>query len=448
MKDSEYKRKSKRNRMFCSSPTPPFRLECATRSDVGMRRASNQDSVAVTLRASAEALASDQVLMVADGMGAHAAGELASKIAADSIPQAYLESELTSGSSALRHAVSEANDQIHAKGASSPEFQGMGTTCSCLVLSPSVAMVAHVGDSRVYRLRAGLLEQLTFDHSLVWEMAAAGRVSEDKIPSGIPKNIITRSLGPHEVVNIDLEGPHELANGDVFLLCSDGLTGVVNDTLIGGVLGALPPDEAAQMLVDLANLRGGPDNISVVVARISACGGDAKRAVQPERFCWGRMVAWLFAGVACLVAFCWFASIGNASGMLLSAAGCGAAAAFAGIKKTASGGEAIARTLDGTHGNGPYRKYECNDPKKTATLLEQLVEDLASLGKHISDSDVLDRKAMGGGLLVLDWSAQQSKMQEAKSAAQTGDPHRAIALYSKMVRTMMQSVRGEKNPKN
>lgn len=430
--------------MLCPPTTPPFRLEYATRSDIGMRRTSNQDSVVVTMQASPEVLAADQVLVVADGMGAHAAGELASKMAVDCVPQAYSKSELASASGALRHAVSEANDQIHAKGASSPEFQGMGTTCSCLILSRNTALVAHVGDSRVYRLRDGLLEQLTFDHSLVWEMAAAGRVSEDKIPSGIPKNIITRSLGPHEVVNIDLEGPHELADGDTFLLCSDGLTGVVDNPMLGGILGTLAPDAAAQMLVDLANLGGGPDNISVVVARVTSSEDGAKAVTQPDCYCWGRMVTWLIVGAVCLAAFCWFASLGNPGGMLLSAAGCGAAAVIAASKKTNPDKESIARTIDGTHGNGPYRKYPCDDPGKTSKLLSEFMKELLLLEKTVSESDVLDQPLRTGGLLVLDWSSQRKQIQEAKEAIKAGDHDRAIRLYGELMRSKMQPVEGKR----
>ena len=123
----------------------------------------------------------------------------------------------------MRQAIRDANAVIHAKGQSSIGFHGMGTTCSCLVLLPQGALVAHIGDSRVYRLRGKMLEQLTFDHSLVWEMAAAGQMAQEDVPAYIPKNVITRSLGPHPTVHVDLEGPYNAAAGDVFLLCSDGL---------------------------------------------------------------------------------------------------------------------------------------------------------------------------------------------------------------------------------
>ena len=151
--------------------------------------------------------------MVADGMGAHAAGELASKLAVDNIPHTYFKLRDLYPPAALRQAIRDANAAIHAKGQSSIGFQGMGTTCSCLVLLPQGALVAHIGDSRVYRLRGELLEQLTFDHSLVWEMAAAGQMSEEDVPAYIPKNVITRSLGPHSTVHIDLEGPFTRASG-------------------------------------------------------------------------------------------------------------------------------------------------------------------------------------------------------------------------------------------
>ena len=168
-----------------------------------------------------------------------------------------------------KQAIVEANDQIHERGQASTDFNGMGTTASTLVLLPQGAIVGHVGDSRVYRLRGTTLHQLTFDHSLVWEMKAAGHFSGDEAPPFVPKNIITRSLGPHADVNVDLEGPFPLELGDTFLLCSDGLSGQVTDQEIGLILGSLSPQEAVRALVDLANLRGGPDNVTVLISRVS-----------------------------------------------------------------------------------------------------------------------------------------------------------------------------------
>src|SRR5262245_57091144 len=248
---------------------PTFALHHAEVSDLGMRRANNQDSLAVFVTDDvATWVTRGHLLMVADGMGAHAAGELASKLAVDNIPHNYFKLRDLYPPAALRQAIRDANTAIHAKGQSSVGFQGMGTTCSCLVLLPQGALVAHIGDSRVYRLRGDVLEQLTFDHSLVWEMAAAGQMTEADVPAYIPKNVITRSLGPHPSVHIDLEGPYSAESGDRFLICSDGLSGPINDEEIGVLLGCLPPEEAAETLVDLANFRGGPDNISVIVAKV------------------------------------------------------------------------------------------------------------------------------------------------------------------------------------
>src|SRR5450755_744823 len=159
----------------CHCPT--FGLDVAQISDLGMRRMNNQDSIAVVVTDDQNTWSSrGHLLMVADGMGAHAAGELASKLAVDNIPHIYFKLRDQYPPAALRQAIREVNTLIHTKGQSSIGFQGMGTTCSCLVLLPEGALVAHIGDSRVYRLRGNRLAQLTFDHSLVWEMAAAGHM--------------------------------------------------------------------------------------------------------------------------------------------------------------------------------------------------------------------------------------------------------------------------------
>src|SRR5262249_45104221 len=153
------------------------------------------------------------------------------------------------------------------RGQQNKEFEGMGTTATALLLRPEGAWIAHVGDSRAYRVRGGMIEQLSFDHSLVWELARRQNISPDAL-QGIPSNVIVRSLGPEPLVQVDLEGPHPVQAGDLFLLCSDGLSGPVSDREIGAVARALPPHEACRCLVDLANLNGGPDNITAVVVRV------------------------------------------------------------------------------------------------------------------------------------------------------------------------------------
>jgi serine/threonine protein phosphatase PrpC len=248
-------------------------------TDVGMRRANNQDSM-VSLPAKTEERfwTRGHLFVVADGMGAHAAGELASQIATEQIAMHYFRNTEHKPAEALRSAVSEANAEIHHRGQSNPEFHNMGTTACSLVLVPEGALVAHVGDSRVYRLRKGMFEQLTFDHSLVWEMEASGHIDTSVWGKSIPKNVITRSLGPNAEVDIDIEGPFAVEPGDTFLLCSDGLTGLVDDNEIGALIDCLPEDLATRVLVDLANLRGGSDNTTVIVVRVqtSTPGGSTK----------------------------------------------------------------------------------------------------------------------------------------------------------------------------
>ncbi len=254
-------------------------IESAKLTDVGVRRSHNQDNLAVQMAGDEDRWQRvGHFLLVADGMGGHAVGEKASEMAVALIPHTY-EKHVSEGTpNALRKAFLEANASINACGEQNSEFRGTGTTSTALVLRPDGAWLAHVGDSRAYRVRNGVIEQLTYDHSYVWEYAR----QMGKDPSEVqdfPHNIIHRCLGPQPVVQVDIEGPHPILPGDIFLLCSDGLSGQVDDPELGVVASLLPPDEACRFLVDLANLRGGPDNITVLIARVE---GDAtvKSAVR------------------------------------------------------------------------------------------------------------------------------------------------------------------------
>ena len=148
-------------------------------------------------------------------MGAHAAGELASKLAVDHLPLLYYKHDEFSPPEALEKALQGANQEIFRRGQENLDFHNMGTTCCVLLLLPQGAVIGHVGDSRIYRLRGDEFCQLTFDHSLVWEMRAPDQLDDDdtSLP-GIPRNVITRSLGPHPDVQVDLEGPFPIEVGD------------------------------------------------------------------------------------------------------------------------------------------------------------------------------------------------------------------------------------------
>jgi protein phosphatase len=249
-------------------------IEYAGRTDVGIRRSHNQDAhVLMPATDSDQWQQRGHVFLVADGMGAHAVGELASKMAVDNIPHIYSKHAREGAEPSLRKAFVEANCTINTRGRQNREFQGMGTTATALVLRPDGAWISHVGDSRVYRVRKGVIEQLSFDHSLIWELARRqGKKPEEM--QGIPPNVIVRSLGPEPLVQVDVEGPHAIEAGDIFVLCSDGLSGQVTDPQIGAVASMLPPEEACEFLIHLANLQGGPDNITVLVVRVGRAPAD------------------------------------------------------------------------------------------------------------------------------------------------------------------------------
>jgi len=241
----------------------------AAATDTGMRRSNNQDSHTAVRAPNPEVWRNrGHVFMVADGMGAHAVGELASKMACDLIPHNYMKAKVGTPSEAIVKAFQEVSALIHSRAAANRDFQGMGTTCSSLLLLPEGALVAHVGDSRVYRIRQRRIDQLSFDHSLVWELVRRNHLTPEQANISVPKNVITRSLGPESEIEVDLEGPLEVQLADVYLLCSDGLSGPVTDHELGAFACHFHPRDACRYLVNLANLRGGLDNITVMMVRI------------------------------------------------------------------------------------------------------------------------------------------------------------------------------------
>ncbi len=243
----------------------------AAATDTGMRRANNQDSHAVVRAANPEVWRQrGHLFMVADGMGAHAVGELASKMACDNIPFNYNKSRQGPAAETITKAYREVGALIYGRASANRDFQGMGTTCTTLLLLPEGALLAHVGDSRCYRVRNHQIDQLSFDHSMVWELMKRKLLPPDQAAVHIHKNVITRSLGPDPEVEVDIEGPLAVEPNDVYLLCSDGLSGLVTDPEIGVFAENFHPKDATRYLVHLANLRGGQDNITVVVLRIGA----------------------------------------------------------------------------------------------------------------------------------------------------------------------------------
>jgi serine/threonine protein phosphatase PrpC len=282
-------------------------IKYAAMSDVGLRRQNNQDSCLVRLAPDRTSwLERGHLFVVADGMGGHAVGELASKMAVDVVPHTFDKLRQQHPVSALKAAIESANQQIHERGLLNREFLRMGTTCTSMLLCPLGAVIGHVGDSRVYRVRGRQIDQLTRDHSLVWELIEQRKVHPRDADRLFPRNVITRSLGPEAEVNVDIEGPSVVMPGDIYVLCSDGLTTMVSDSEIGAIAAELPPEEACRLLVNLSNLRGGPDNITVIIVQAGEVPANAQTAELPTFGTsdpgWGSFIVFCSAALAVLVA--------------------------------------------------------------------------------------------------------------------------------------------------
>ena len=241
-------------------------METYCQTDVGLKRNSNQDFV----------YASDQkvgrlpsLLIVADGMGGHAAGDLASRVCVETVVSSIEGSGQTETIPILAEAVQKANRAVLKKAAEKPVYAGMGTTIVAAVIDGNTLYVANVGDSRLYLIDDDRIDQITLDHSLVAEMVRSGRISPEQMRNHPEKNIITRAVGGEENVKADFfdVGLHK---GDVVLLCSDGLTNMVEDEQIFRIIRREKTlRDAGQKLISAANSAGGRDNISVVLARLT-----------------------------------------------------------------------------------------------------------------------------------------------------------------------------------
>jgi serine/threonine protein phosphatase PrpC len=237
-------------------------------TDVGCVRQKNEDSFAVAAHLG--------LFMVADGMGGAAAGEIASGVAIEQVQRAVEDGETTwtadsptsSPESSPRRFIAgihRANRAIRALAHQDALKRGMGTTFAGLLLLERCAVVAHVGDSRVYRLRDETLERLTRDHSLANQLVERGYLKPEEVASFPRRNVITRAVGTHETVEVDTKIV-DVRSGDAFLLCSDGLHGELDDDEIAAIVRASArPAAAVEQLIHCANQKGGPDNITVVL---------------------------------------------------------------------------------------------------------------------------------------------------------------------------------------
>lgn len=247
-----------------------MRIRYAAKTDVGMKRTHNEDYFSL--------LEDDQLFLVADGMGGHASGEVASKMAAESIQEFFgrskdaeatwpykMDRQLSYVENRLVVGVKLANQRIFEAALKDLRLKGMGTTIVGGQIVGDKLYVAHVGDSRCYRIRGNQIQQVTRDHSLLedYKDAKPGMTEEEqrKFPH---KNVITRALGMRETVQVDVHG-EDIQDGDLYVFCSDGLSGMIDDAVIVRVMTSTPDlEQAVNELVEAANQAGGTDNVTVL----------------------------------------------------------------------------------------------------------------------------------------------------------------------------------------
>lgn len=250
-----------------------MRITSCGMTDVGVKRTNNEDNY----------LINDEMnlFVVCDGMGGHVGGEFASAIAVNTVEEVLTSVDIDNAElgvdpddgpveltrERLRYSIRLAGKRIYEKAVEEPEYKGMGTTAVSILVEGGNAFVAHVGDSRAYLVRDGVIEQLTEDHSLVNEKIKAGLITPEEAKNHKLKNIITRSLGYMEDVEIDIQ-VRAVRKGDRFVLCSDGLSGLVETAEIGETVLDHRPQDACRRMIEMACERGGDDNITVVVAKV------------------------------------------------------------------------------------------------------------------------------------------------------------------------------------
>ena len=350
-------------------------------------------------------------------------GELASKIAVDTVPHLYLKLQDLPPGEALERAIHEANAEVHRRGQANPEFHNMGTTSSVLALLPDAAWIAHIGDSRVYRLRGEPLGAIDVRP----QFGLGGQTRQqlaggDRPAARLPKNVITRSLGPNSQILVDVEGPFPIEAGDTFLLCSDGLTGALTDEELAPILAHLPAEEAATVLVDLANLRGGPDNITVLVARVlpswvqkaGATSGAAQRggASRSEM----HPAVWVGAGVCFLAAL----ALLVAKQPIFSGVAAILGGAIGGLGWLLRGG--LPRGSGDKSGTAPflpapYTRTSCSNPAEFMQKLAKMTVDLRVAAVEAS----------------IDVSKFDKMCQQAGEGGKAGQNVQALRLYARAI---------------
>ncbi|MDR2345433.1 MAG: protein phosphatase 2C domain-containing protein [Planctomycetaceae bacterium] len=398
-------------------------------TDRGMRRSNNQDSFGEHIAGTVHQwLTRGHLFVVADGMGAHAAGEVASKMAVDIVMQSYLKRTNEIPINALLHAVMDAHNRIRERSRREDAFHEMGTTCDAFAMTPQGIIIAHVGDSRVYRIRANCIEQMTFDHSLVWEICEANKLSFDCPPLHIPKNQITRSLGPTENLKVDIEGPHRIMIGDIFLSCSDGLTGQVKDNEIGAIVTLLPPETAAETLINITNLRGGPDNTTIIIVRATY---DAAMEQEVNEELKMPFMSSILIGITIIcVALVVVASvIGNfvLGGIAGLVAAVTAVCFFVGMKSYLFGNPLFTHSVQ--TGKAPYTRSNCQPDENLAVSLSKILKDV--------------KQAIVDKSMKIKSKEAEIGEQKAQNALKNKDYANAVKNYALSINLLMRELKSK-----
>src|SRR5579883_2154074 len=248
-----------------------FRLEVGQVTDIGRKRSANEDNLGTFVPTDPAQLSQlGALFVVADGMGGHAKGEVASAIAVKTVIEAYQQSDAPTLGERLVAALRQANTAIWDEASRQVDHAGMGTTVVCGVVAGQDLLVTNAGDSRAYLVRLGRAQQLTRDHSWVGEMIALGRLTPAEARHHRMRNVITRCLGGRPDLEVPSYPPEPLLPGDAVVLCTDGLWGTTDDGEIARLVSQHSAQVAADQLVALANDRGGPDNITVIVVRVES----------------------------------------------------------------------------------------------------------------------------------------------------------------------------------
>lgn len=254
----------------CTNPKPG--LELASLTDVGRLRSNNEDSYLYWEPDSGEEFAQKgRLAVIADGMGGYEGGQEASRLAVETIRYIYEHKFGTDSQTTLVAGMQAAHETIQRFAVEHPQYAGMGTTCTALSIVGRNLSFAHIGDSRLYLIRGEGIARLTKDHSYVGRLVESGIVRSEDAESHPQRHILTAALGSgREVAPHTPEQPVALEQGDVIVLCTDGLWGLVGEAELEHIAQSEPPAEACQRLVELALQRGGPDNVTVIILRVSS----------------------------------------------------------------------------------------------------------------------------------------------------------------------------------